>query len=463
MARFSLLKGLNGVLAALLYEVGIITLWRSTADAKLLCAQRFVRMFAYGGSTLILASYLSALDISDSRIGMFMTLTLVGDGIISFFLAVFADALGRRAVLALGSLLMVASGVAFGLTSNYVILLAAAVFGVISPSGNETGPFRAVEESTLADVTSPEQLCDMIVWYSLLGNLGAAAGMATCGWAINLLQSVNGWGFIASCRMVYLGYAAIGGLKFALSLCLSGKVEARQNKTAPCVEQQEPQDVTERRPLLNNNSGNERRRSADSSPKRMFAFPSLDKELMVVFVRLSVLFGLDAFASGLASPSWMAYFFKHKFSLSEGQLGTIFSTTTIVAAGSMLVATSTAKRIGNVKTMVLAHLVASLWLIFIPIPSGLFLALSFLALRSCSQNMDVAPRGAFIATIIPSDKRTAIMGALNVVKTYSQCFGPLATGVMANRGMLGWSFTTAGIIKVVYNIGILVSFGATGI
>ena len=62
-----------------------------------------------------------------------MTLTLVGDVVISFLLTLFADAMGRKAVLALGSLLMTGSGVVFALFGNYWMLLGAAVLGVISP------------------------------------------------------------------------------------------------------------------------------------------------------------------------------------------------------------------------------------------------------------------------------------------------------------------------------------------
>lgn len=123
----------NGLHRKVLGELGLLTLWHSSLDVKVLCAQRFIRLFAYGGSTLILASYLSALGISDDRIGLFMTLTLVGDVAISFVLTLFADAMGRRAVLAFGSALMACSGIVFGLFGNYWILLVAAVLGVISP------------------------------------------------------------------------------------------------------------------------------------------------------------------------------------------------------------------------------------------------------------------------------------------------------------------------------------------
>lgn len=120
-------------LSKALEEVGLVSLWRSPLDTKLLCFQRFVRLFGYGSSTLILVSYLSALEISKSRIGLFMTLTLIGDTLLSFILTIFADALGRRAILLLGAVLMTVSGVVFALVGNYWILLVAAIVGVISP------------------------------------------------------------------------------------------------------------------------------------------------------------------------------------------------------------------------------------------------------------------------------------------------------------------------------------------
>lgn len=116
-----------------LEELGLVSLWTSTIDTKLLCIQRFVRLFAYGGSTLILVAYLSALEISKTKIGLFMTLTLVGDTMISFALTLFADALGRKAILSLGAVLMAVSGIVFALFGNYWVLLISAIVGVISP------------------------------------------------------------------------------------------------------------------------------------------------------------------------------------------------------------------------------------------------------------------------------------------------------------------------------------------
>ena len=133
-------------LTKVLQELGLVSLYSSTIDTKLLCIQRFVRLFAYGGSTLILVSYLTAIGTSETKSGLFMTLTLIGDTLISFVLTLFADALGRKATLALGALLMAFSGVVFALSGSYWLLLAAAIFGVISP--------RYIQSQSFAEMIS---------------------------------------------------------------------------------------------------------------------------------------------------------------------------------------------------------------------------------------------------------------------------------------------------------------------
>ena len=114
-------------------EIGLKTLIASPADVKILCLQRLVRLLSYGGSTLILALYLSSLGNSDEKIGLFMTLTLLGDVAISLVLTIIADGIGRRRMLGLGSLLMTISGIVFASSSNYWVLVGASVLGVISP------------------------------------------------------------------------------------------------------------------------------------------------------------------------------------------------------------------------------------------------------------------------------------------------------------------------------------------
>lgn len=154
-----------------------------------------------------------------------------------------------------------------------------------------------MEESTLAHLTPKENLSDVFAWYSLVGTAGTALGQLVCGWTISSLQSLHGWAFIPSCRIIFFVYAAVGVIKLLLTLTLTQKVEAVA-KEERLERQQQQQQQDETQPLLADS-----RPSQQSAPpktgKSMFA--SLDSDLWSLMIRLFILFGLDAFASGLAS------------------------------------------------------------------------------------------------------------------------------------------------------------------
>ncbi|KIX04958.1 uncharacterized protein Z518_05830 [Rhinocladiella mackenziei CBS 650.93] len=429
---------------AFLREVGLVTLYNAPADTKILILQRFVRLFAYGGSTLILASYLSDLGISNARIGLFMTLTLIGDVFISFLLTLMADSLGRRWILVLGAALMSVSGIVFGLSGHYWVLLAGAIIGVISPSGNEIGPFRAIEESTIAHLTASPDRSDIYAWYSLIGTAGTALGFIGCGGIITFLREEKQLDSIRAYRVIFFIYAVVGIIKLCLALILSRECEVDALPKSA--------NATETAPLLGNRS------TKDDRKKRWRLLPHISNESRIVLVQLCVLFALDNFASGLAPLSWVTYFFKRKFDLPERNLGSIFSITGIISALSMLVASSISKRMGNVKTMVFTHLPSAICLALIPIPATLAGALVFLIGRACTQVMDVAPRSAFLAAIVLPHERTAVMGTINVVKTCAQSLGPVITGVLGTNNHFWVAFIAAGSLKATYDLGLLALF-----
>lgn len=174
-------------------------------------------------------------------------------------------------------------------------------YELLGYSGNEIGPFRAVEESTLAHLTPHELLSDIFAWYSLIGTAGTAFGMMACGWVVNALQAFRGWAFVPACRAIFFAYAAVGGIKFALTLALSQRVEAmkeKKKKDASQQEQLQQQQTSETEPLLG--SANVEQGAQAQKKRRIPFLPSLEMELLGLVLKLSVLFALDSFASGLA-------------------------------------------------------------------------------------------------------------------------------------------------------------------
>lgn len=446
-------------------ELGLFSILSSSRDTKLLCLQRFVRLFAYGASTLILAVYLSSVNVSDARIGLFMSMTLWGDVIISFILTIFADGLGRRRTLMLGSALMTASGLVFAFSGNYWILVSASILGVISPSGNEIGPFKAIEESTLSQLSPPAIRSDIFAWYTLLGNAGTACGIVICGWLVEWLQTQKDWTSTQAYRVIFGIYAFLGVVKFVLSFVLSEKCE-------PEPEKQEYQQVTELNEveiesLLSSDDEDgapktrpeaEAKRPTPTSEQKRSIWPSLSPASRSILFKLCILFAFDSLGGGLVPASWITYFFTTKFSLPEGTLGTLFFITSVIAALSNLVASSISKRIGLLKTMVFTHLPSAIFLALIPLPNNAFVAMTFLILRSCTQNMDQAPRQAFLAAAVLPSERTAVMGVVNVVRTFSQSGGPVVTGLLAGVKKFWIAFLLAGALKAGYDLAMLKMF-----
>lgn len=161
--------------------------------------------------------------------------------------------------------------------------------------------------------------------------------MITSGWVIQALQTKLKWDAIRTYRTVFWGYAVFGVIKFFLSIALSKNIEA-EKKAAPVED-------AETAPLL----GDGAEETETRKPYILSLLPEISKESRIIVINLCILFALDAFASGLAPLSWVTFFFHEKFGISDGKLGSLFFTTAIIAAASMLLASSIAKRFGNVQ------------------------------------------------------------------------------------------------------------------
>src|SRR5215469_6359029 len=147
-----------------------------TTDGYILFGTRLVRMFAYGFLSVVLVLYLAKLGLSQGLIGLMLSLALIGDAAISLWMTTNADRFGRRRVLIVGAGLMLFAAVLFALTDRVVLLLIAAIIGVISPSGYEVGPFLAVEQAALSQIVSDQRRTDVFGWYNLVGSFATAAG-----------------------------------------------------------------------------------------------------------------------------------------------------------------------------------------------------------------------------------------------------------------------------------------------
>ncbi|MFN7994469.1 MAG: MFS transporter [Bryobacteraceae bacterium] len=387
-------------------------------DGWLLFLTRFARLFSYGMLAVVLVFYLTGIGLNESQTGLLLTLTLLGDTAVSLILTTQADRIGRRKMLIAGAILMAGAGVAFALTRNFLLLIVAGTIGVISPSGNEVGPFLSIEQAALSEVVSSQARTGVFAWYALTGALATAMGSLFAGFITESLQR-HGTAPTASDRAIVILYAAMGIVLAFIFGRLSPQSEARRNRDAP------------------------------SGIRNLLGIGSSRN----VVLKLCGLFALDAFGGGFVVQSFAAYWFFLRFGVNPATLGGIFFGANLFAGISALLASRLAARIGLIRTMVFTHLPSNILLILVPLMPTLQLAIAVLLLRFSISQMDVPTRQSYTMAVVAPEERSAAAGITGVARTTGAAVAPLFAGMLFSRpALINVPFLLAGGLKIVYDL-----------
>jgi MFS family permease len=400
-----------------------------TPDGSFLFITRIARMFGYGFLSVVLVLYLAQVGLNQVQIGLLLTLTLIGDTIISLWITTNADRFGRRRMLILGAVLMIFAGILFAITRNFLFLLIAATIGVISPSGYEVGPFLSIEQAALSQIVSDEKRTHLFAWYNLVGSFATALGALGGGGLVQALQD-SGVSALGSYRTIVIGYAIIGVLLGVLFTRLSPAVEVR--------------------------AGGDSSHSTSDFKTRF----GLHRSRGVV-LKLSALFSIDAFAGGFVLQSLLAYWFHVRFNVQPAILGSIFFGANILAGLSALTAAWVASRIGLIRTMVFTHIPSNILLILVPLMPNLPLAIAVLLLRFSISQMDVPTRQSYTMAVVAPDERSAAAGITGIARTIGASLSPAFTGpLLANAALMNVPFFLSGGLKIIYDLMLYRNFKA---
>ena len=388
-----------------------------SGDGVLLFATRSMRMFAYGFLSVVLVLYLKAVGLTEEQIGLLLTVTLLGDTVLSLWITTAADRIGRKRMLILGALLMALVGGVFAVTSNYVFLMIVATIGVLSPSDKEVGPFLSIEQAALSQTIPDEKRTAIFAWYNLVGSVAAAVGALVGGFACQHFVRAGRTGADVF-RPIVVAYCIVG-LVLVVAFCsLSNAAESPR----------------------------------DSEMHRQSSWLGLHGSRGVI-VRLSALFALDAFGGGFILQSIVAYWFYLRFHLDPAVLGSIFFVANLLAAASALGAASLARRFGLINTMVFTHLPSNVLLILVPLMPTLALAVTVLLVRFCISQMDVPTRQSYTMSVVRPDERSAASGITTVARSVGAAISPTLAGYcLANPNLISMPFFIAGGVKIVYDL-----------
>jgi hypothetical protein len=359
---------------------------------------RASRSLAYGALSVGLAQSLVSRGLSVSVIGALITVALLCGAVFSAYTGALVRAFGARATLAVGGGVMVLAAVL--LSGNEPAVVGGCLLGVVSPGGQDVGPFAAIEQVALA--TDSAGLTRRLSWYNVVGATALAVGA--------LLAAV-----VPFSGALFL-YGAGGVVVAVIAWSL----------------------------------GNARLEIVASAPARLQRFGIVE--------RLASLFAVDAFAGGFVVQAFLAYWFTLRFGVGPETIGPLLFGANLLAAASYLLADRVAARIGLLNTMVFTHLPSNVLLCLVPFMPTYPLAAAVLLARFALSQMDVPTRQAYTMSLVPPHDRARAAGVTAAVRPAAASIAPVLTGVAFQFASLGIPFVLAGGIKIVYDLALLATF-----
>jgi MFS family permease len=389
---------------------------RVSRDALRILAARGVRAFTDGYVALLLPYYLTLLGHGALEVGVIATATMLGSGLLTLLVGLFAHRFRLHALLTAACVMMLATGIGFASVTDFLPLLLIAVVGTLNPSNGDVSVFAPLEYSLLSHAVTDEDRTTAFARYSLIGNLLGAVG-ALAAAVPGLLAQWYGLELKTAVQAMFVVYGASSLAVLALYRRLdSAQTHGDENRAAPL------------------------------------------RESRSIVYRLAALFSLDAFGGGFAVQSLLALWLYMKFNLSVEAAGTIFFWSGVLAAASFLAAPAIARRFGLVNTMVFTHLPANIFCVLVPLMPTLQLAVIFLFLRAALSSMDVPVRNSYVMAVVSPAERAAAAGITAVPRSLVSSVSPAIAGYLLTLTSFGWPLVISGSLKITYDLILLAMF-----
>ena len=373
---------------------------------------KFVRVLITALMSIILPVYLLAQGYSIEFVGIIISLTILSNIPFNMIVVFFSRRIKERQVLTLFSMLMAISAMLFVWNLDVTMVVIAAIAGLVSANGTETGPFQSIEQAIISSKSKDQKRTNVFSIYNVIGYAAATIGSLLSGLPDYLARV----GFAVQ-DMFYI-YAVLA--VFMALLYLSMK-------------------------------------ELDAMPKGEKKI-GLNPQARGLGAKFTALYAVDAFGGGFILKSLLTIWFKVKYNASLQSLSQLFSVADIITAISILLAPAIAKRIGLLNTMVLTHIPSNVFLMLIPFAPTLLLTVIFYFLRQSISQMDVPTRQSYMNAIVKPEDRAATAALTNTGRSLAQTASPPLTTACISAGLFTLPFVAGSGLKIIYDIAIYLVF-----
>ena len=382
----------------------------------------FLRSLGIGLTGVILGVYVARAGFSVTVIGVVISAGLAGAALATLLVSLRADQIGRRRTMIGLSLLSAIGGLGFAFSGSALSIVLLAFIGMLNGMGSDRGPIFSIEQAIIPQMVASERRTLSLSWYSVVLDVGHALGALAAGLPL-LFQNSFHFDLLNGYRITFGLYAALNLLSVVPYWFLPADIEV-----AP-------------QPLR-------------AAPEKTRISPHAKR----VIFKLAALSGIDSLGGGLLTDALIAYWFFHRFGISEQSLGLIFFTGHLLNSGSYLVAAWLAQRIGLVNTMVFTHIPSSLFLMAVPFAPSPAWAILFFFGREALVEMDVPTRQSYIVAVVEPNERTFASGTSNLSRSVARSMMPSFAGVLMQHVANAAPLFLGSGLKIVYDVLLFFAF-----
>ena len=392
-------------------------------DGNIIIAAAALRTLDYGFISVFLGVYLTLLDFSVVQAGLVFSAIMAGSALSNMLASWKGDTIGRKRMFIAMSVLMVAGGVAFSISSDFIALMLIGVFAVTTSGGGDRTAFISLDTAVLAQTASPSQRTLAFSWYNLATIFTRSLGALLIALPV-LIQRWSELNELDSYKAMFAVYAviAVGGI--LLYARLSPRVEVTRDSAS----------------VIRTKTASEGRSSRS------------------VIWKMTGLSSLDALGGGFAVRSFVSFWFVNRFGVDLFGISGIFFAAQLLNVVSVALAAPVAKRVGLVNTMAFTQVAANLMFIGLAFSGNVWVAVLFFLLHEVCNDMDVPARQSYTMAIVPPELRTAMASLNNLGRNMAQTISPTLAGIIAQLVYLSAPFLVGAVTKLVYNALLLQMF-----
>ena len=357
------------------------------SDIKKIISSRFFLSFSYGALNVMVSIYLHLEGFSNLTIGIILSLAILINALLAFFLSMFADHFGRRNMLILILIIFSISSYLFIIIKDpYLLSLVVGFGGFTGVGGGPIGSGGAsgtIMTALISESTERKNYSRILGIASSIGMTGSIIGS----FSITLFDIY---------KIPYIDIFYISIINGIISASIIFFIK-------------------------------------DNNIRSPRFWPSISWKKMV---KLSIPTIPGGLASGFINP-FFSLWFVERFKISAGSVGLIFAMANIFTITTMLllpyIISGTGK--SELNTIIVTRSLGSLFLVLIGLSPSLLLASLFYIFRNGLQMGTIPIRQSFSLGVVDERERATVSGATTLARTGTSSLTPAFGSSLMNYSM----------------------------